>query len=457
MIWLLLSLRRGASRKSALRKCRSRRRRFSFAVACTLLLAWMAITLPSPLWAADEVQVPQTTGNSDPKMVPFDELLTSFVAEQKLPGAAVAVAREGRLVYSRGFGDSDVAARTPVEPDSLFRIASISKPVTAVAILQLAEQGRLNLDERAFDRFQGDDRFAPLGTPDPRTATVTIRQLLRHTGGWDRDVSFDPMFRPIEIARALNVNPPAGPAEIIRYMGGQPLDFAPGERYAYSNYGYCVLGRLIEKISGQPYEVYVKENVLKPLGITRMQLGKTLRDARAAGEVCYYESSEKRGPAVLGPDLGKDVELPYGTWNLEAMDAHGGWIASAVDLVRFSSAFDDAAHRPILNPASIAEMFARPEGLPGHDAAGDPKAFYYSLGWMVRPRPQGGFTAWHTGSLDGTSAILVRRCDGITWAVLFNTRNSAPDKAPARLIDPLMHIAADKVTSWPVGEPLSAQ
>ncbi|MBI3865558.1 MAG: beta-lactamase family protein [Planctomycetia bacterium] len=424
-------------------------------VAMTLQLSSAAVR------AGDDPQPPaatiRTTGTTDSKMAPFDELLTSFVAQHKIPGAAVAVARKGRLVYSRGFGLAEVETDSPVEPTALFRIASISKPVTAIAVLQLVEQGKLGLDERAFDRLQGDERYTPAGSPDPRMATITIRQLLRHTGGWDRDVSFDPMFRPIEISRVLNTEPPAGPAEVIRYMGGMPLDFPPGERYAYSNYGYCVLGRIIERISGIPYDAYVKEHVLKPLGITRMQLGKTLRDGRAEGEVCYYEPGNKRGAAVRGPDLGQEVPLPYGAWNLEAMDAHGGWIASAVDLVRFGSALDDAERSPLLKPASIAEMLARPEGLAGHDAQGKPKPFYYGLGWFVRPHAGGGDNWWHTGSLDGTSTILVRRYDGLTWAVLFNTRNSAPDKAPARLIDPLMHVAAGKIQAWPEGEALAAQ
>ncbi len=420
----------------------------------------LALSCGSARAADDDPQpppaTPPVTGITESQVAPFDDLLTTFIAEHKIPGAAVAVARHGRLVYSRGFGYAVVETQTPVDPSALFRIASISKPVTAIAVLQLVEQGKLGLDERAFDKLRDDATLEPYGTPDLRMATITVRQLLQHTGGWDRDVSFDAMFRPIEIARVLNTNPPAGQADVIRYMGGQPLDFKPGERYAYSNYGYCVLGRLIEKVSGQRYEEFVKEHVLKPLGITRMQLGKTLRDGRAAGEVCYYEADEHRGPAVVGPDLGKDVPLPYGTWHLEAMDAHGGWIASAVDLVRFASAFDDPEHCPILTSAMIAEMFARPEGLAGHDAEGKPKPSYYGLGWSVRPqmnRP--GFTAWHTGSLDGTSTILVRRYDGLAWAILFNTRNSAQEKAPARLIDPLMHVAASKVQVWPAGDALA--
>jgi N-acyl-D-amino-acid deacylase len=436
--------------------------RFSATAWVLLFMATSLIGAPPPLKAGDAPQStkagPIITGKADPNLAPFDEMLSAFVAEQKIPGAAVAVARRGKLVYSRGFGYAEVEKRTPVDPAALFRIASISKPITAIAVLQLVEKGILSLDDRAFDKFRGDPEFKAHGKSDPRMATITIRQLLQHTAGWDREVSFEPMFRPNEIAHALKTTPPASQAQIIRYMGGQPLDFSPGERYAYSNFGYCVLGRIIAKVSGQSYEAYVKQHVLKPLGITRMKLGKTLREGRAEGEVCYYEPNSKHGPAVRGPNRGKEVPLPYGTYNLEAMDAHGGWIASAVDLVRLASAFDDPEHCPILKAATIAEMFARPKGLAGHDAKGQPKPAYYGMGWEVRPvGSQQGFNAWHAGTLDGTSTILVRRFDGLCWAVLFNTRNGGGKKEPVTLIDPLMHVAADKVQNWPEGTAFSTQ
>jgi len=383
-------------------------------------------------------------------MVPFDDLLSAFAAEHKLPGVALAITRNGRLIYARGAGYADVAARSPVEPGSLFRIASISKPITAVAVLQLVEQGKLGLDEPAFERFADDPELCPHGAPDPRLRQMTIRQLLRHTAGWDSALSFDPMFRSVEIARELHAEPPASTALVIRYMSGRPLDFNPGERYAYSNFGYCVLGRLIEKASGQTYEKFVQEHVLAPLGITRMRIGRTLLEDRAEGEVRYYEADDKTEPAVLGSEIGREVLVPYGAWYHESLDSHGGWIASAIDLVRFASAFDDPAHSPLLKVESIAQMFARPEGLAGHDAEGKPTPTYYALGWSVRPEGHPfSPTQWHTGSLPGTSTILVRRHDGLNWAVLINTRNSAPEKAPARLLDPLLHKAADAITDWP--------
>src|SRR5262249_38714238 len=157
--------------------------------------------------------------------------------------------------------------REPVRPRSLFRIASVSKPITSAAVLQLVEQGKLGLDDRVVDLLDVRHNGDPIAPADPRLKRVTIRHLLQHRGGWDRDKSFDPMFRSVRIAREFGTRPPAGPELIIASMWKRPLDFDPGARSCYSNFGYCVLGRVIEKVSGISYEAYVREHILAPLGI----------------------------------------------------------------------------------------------------------------------------------------------------------------------------------------------
>ena len=255
----------------------------------------------------------------------------------------------------RGFGFSDRQKHQPVQPDSLFRIASVTKPFTATAIMQLVERGKLKFDDRAF-AVLGMSRDA---TGDPRLKEITINELLHHTAGWDRDTSFDPMFRSVKIARTFNAPPPANQEQIIRYMLTQPLDFNPGQREAYSNFGYCVLGRVIEKVSGKPYEKYVQQEVLAPLGIHDMRLGRSLPADRADREVIYYNKGT--APSVFASDLGKQVPWQYGGWDIEAMDSHGGWIASAVDLVRFGESFNGNAERKVLDEQVIqANVLALP-------------------------------------------------------------------------------------------------
>ena len=375
----------------------------------------------------------------------FDELLRSFVEQHAVPGAALAVGRAGELLYARSIGFANVDQKLPVEPHSLFRIASISKPITAVAILQQVERGQLTLSDLVWE-------LLGLAEPtDQRWKLVTVRHLLQHTGGWDRSVSFDPMFQSVEFAAEAKVPWPADTREIISAILKRPLDFDPGTQYAYSNFGYCLLGRVLERLPtahGRRYEQIVQNEVFAPVAAFSPRIGRTL--TTSVDEVHYYmpvipgEASVQED-SVFSP--GHKVAPPYGAWHLEAMDAHGGWIASAPDLLRFAMGCDESATVPnskrkafLLRP-TIDEMFAKPTGY-------EPKEpnVWYGYGWSVRTTGSGtGRNTWHMGALDGTSTILVRRSDGLTWAVLFNMRKNAQGEELARLIDPLVHVAADAI------------
>jgi CubicO group peptidase (beta-lactamase class C family) len=368
----------------------------------------------------------------DPASIPsFDEAMETQLKQYGIPGGSLAVAKGGRLVHAKGYGMADVDAKTPVAAESLFRIASISKPITAVAVLKLVQDGKLDLDAKAFELLGVRPEKA-----DARLKDITIRQLLQHTGGWDREQSGDPMFRPFDIAAEAGVASPPGPGSIIRFVTARPLDFDPGARSAYSNFGYCVLGRVLEKVGGEPYEDFVKRTVLAPMGITRMKLGKSLLKDRAEGEVRYYPAGGKQARPVFDSVKETEVPWPYGGFCLEAMDAHGGWLASAVDLVRFASHIEK-----VLDEKTRALMVARPPGLPESPA-------YYACGWMVRPVGKDGKrNTWHAGSLPGTATLLVTRHDGLVWAALFNERSRGEGK-----IDPALHQAADAVAGWPEGD-----
>ena len=220
--------------------------------------------------------------------------MLDFVREQQVVGAALAVTKDRRLVYARGFGLSDRERDQPVEPNALFRIASISKPLTGAAIVQLVQRKRLTLDAKICDVL------GISSTKDDRWQQVTIRQLLHHTGGWDRDKSFDPMFRSVKIAKEFKVSPPAMQETIIRYMAKQPLDFDPGTKFVYSNFGYCLLGRVIEKLARMPYDTYVRREVLQPLGIMRMKLGATLLAQAHSRRGSLLRQQRSHGPSRDG-------------------------------------------------------------------------------------------------------------------------------------------------------------
>jgi CubicO group peptidase (beta-lactamase class C family) len=392
----------------------------------------------------EDTQTPSITGTSVPALQGFDDTITGLMAKWQIPGAALAVVNDGRLVLAHGYGLADVDANQPVQPDSLFRIASLSKTFTAAGILTLVEQGKLDLDAPAFPLIS---QFSPpTGTkPDPRLAKITVRQLLQHTGGWDRDESRDPVFLYRTVAAALGVPSPAGCPDVIRYMMGQPLDFDPGTRYAYSNFGYCVLGRIIEKASGQPYVDFITNQILTPAGITRMREGYSLADRRAEGEVHYYDYPGAPLVPSLFPGTPGQVPNPYGGFSIETMDSFGAWLASPIDLVRFLAALDGRRPPRLLKPETIDMMTARPAPPVWVDTPS-----YYGLGFLVRPL-SGGANWWHNGSLPGTRTFMARFENGWTWAVVFNTRSADSDKFILE-VDQSLSGAGRSVKDWPTND-----
>ncbi|MGI9445818.1 MAG: serine hydrolase [Rubripirellula sp.] len=388
-----------------------------------------------------------TSSEARPPFENYDRSMAMFMEKHRLPGASIAVTNGGKVVFAKGYGYADVAVNEKVHRDSLFRIASISKPITAVAVLQLHERGKLDLDDSAFMLLDMNEVFDDAEEIEKRLRDITIRHLLQHRGGWDRNASFDAMFRSVTFAEKTGADPPADQQAVIHAMLTQPLDFVPGERYAYSNFGYCLLGRVIEKLTGQSYESYVKQNVLDPIGATQMRLGATRLEGRAENEVRYYHPGT--GKSVFQSDLKQMVPHPYGAWNLEAMDSHGGWLASATDLAKFAAAFDNPANCPILSEKSINLMHQRPPGTAGHTHEGIEKPVYYSFGWSNRVVSDGKLNHWHTGSLPGTASILIRRHDGKNFVALMNSRVSPVSEHLGRDMDRLLHQMANQVEAWP--------
>ena len=373
-------------------------------------------------------------------MTSYDQLATTLMEKYQIPGGAIAVARNRKLIFARGYGYANVAAQRPVQPDSAFRIASLSKPMTSAAIMLLVERGRLRLDQRVFDILAYEQPL-PGQTVDPRLASITVRELLEHSGGWNRDTTFDPMFEPLSIAQAAGVPPPAGTQTIIRYMMGKPLQFDPGSDVNYSNYGYALLGRVISRITGDDYGAFVRHDVLNPSGAACMQIGHSFQSQPLPREVSYYDyPGAPLAQSITGD--GQSVPWPDGGFDLEAMDAHGGWVGSTIDYLRFVLSVDGRTTPQILSASSVATMTERPS-IPFW-ANSD---YWYAKGWMIRPS---GTDAnwWHTGSLPGTTTLVVRAWNGFAWVAFFNSRPANSDGFAAELDDG-MWTALSQATSFP--------
>jgi CubicO group peptidase (beta-lactamase class C family) len=331
-----------------------------------------------------------------------------FMGKFNVPGLSLAIARHGQFVYQNAFGFADRDQQERVTARSLFRIASVTKPITSTAIFTLLESGKLRQQDKVFGP-QGllGTQF---GEPpyQPWVEDITIDHLLTHTcGGWDNSYD-DPMF----------ANPEMDHAQLIAWtLENRPLKTAPGTHYAYSNFGYCVLGRVIEHISGRPYADFVREEILARCGVSDMRISGNTLAQRAPEEVLYYDQN------------GMD---PYGM-NVTRMDSHGGWLASPRDLVFFLNHVDGFTSTPnILKPQTIKLM-----------TAGSPVNSGYARGWAVNHVPNW----WHTGSLPGTSTIMVRTASGFCWAALTNTRTTTgPDIGLA--LDNLVWDMVHQVRAW---------
>ncbi|MEM9986691.1 MAG: serine hydrolase, partial [Bacteroidota bacterium] len=363
------------------------------------------------------------TGIPIPGMSHCDQLVNNFLSTYDIPGATFAMAKDGKLVYARGFGEANLAGTELTQPHHLFRIASVSKPITSIAVMKLVEQQRLNLSDPVFGSNGLLAQHPYLGSvsySDTRINQITVQQLLEHTAGWNRNQTCvpsptppypygfntcDPIAFPLHVTQTLGENNPVTEEMHIRFLMERGLDFTPGTQYAYSNIGYLVLGEVIEQVSGLTYEDFLQQEIFEPIGACDFHIGKNLLSEKQEREA-EYQGNGFTNLAIDGS--GQQVPWEYGGFNVEAMSAHGGWIASARDLVRLLTAVDGFATKPdILNASSIQTMTT-----PSAQAA------YYAKGWSVNSVDNW----WHTGAIDGTASLAVRTNGGFTWAIILNQR-----------------------------------
>jgi N-acyl-D-amino-acid deacylase len=338
-------------------------------------------------------------GKAGPGLEPFDAAMLRIMDRHGIPGAALAVAKDGRLVLAKGYGWANVYANKPVQPDTQFGLASLSKSLTAVAILKLVDQGKLDLDDLVFGYLKHIP--PPRGARvDARLRTVTIRQCLDHSGGWDRSVHGDPVNWEPQICRAYRVSPPLSPRQFISFIQTLPLNFKPGTDAKYSNVGYILLGEVIAKASGKAYARYVSEQVLKPMGIKRAGL-HAFDGKYTAGEALRYL------PGTL-------IALP--AMRFPMINAAGGWTASVVEMARFLTNLDGSRGKPVLSDKARQLMLEPPP----KPLKPRPNGTYFGLGWdsvLVKEKTFGYFK---DGSYQGMRTYMKRLPTGVSWVLLYN-------------------------------------
>jgi CubicO group peptidase (beta-lactamase class C family) len=330
-------------------------------------------------------------------------------------GLAVAVVRDGDLAWYHGHGLADVAARTPITQDTVFRIASLTKTFTAIAVMQLSEQGLVDLDAPANDYL----RTFRLVPAKPSLSPATVRHLLTHTAGvgyWRR---LSDLLQP-----GVGSGDRAGRSGALPlaqyYRRGLPVEIEPGTKWVYSNHGYAALGQIVEDVSGQPLDRYLRERIFDPLGMEHTDL---IRSERVKPYLATGYVLRSRG---LKPVADREVPTPGG----------GGIYATTADIARYVAALLRMAangNGSVLRPETVATMF-RPHFQPDPRVPGMGLAF--ELG-----REGGQRTVGKTGILSGFhSAMAMAPEEGIGVIVFSNTGGLDGRGAPTPLATMLLRL-----------------
>ncbi len=385
---------------------------------------------------------PQPTGPQVPQLASLDTFMRTTLLDRRVPGASLAVAKDGRLVFARGYGYADAENSEPFQPDSLCRVASMSKTITAAAVMKLIEEGKFGLNTRIFGLLNLEPPNYPGAVFDPRWTNITIRHLLTHTGGWDEDNGpnplggrgFTPNSWPDHIRRDLGLETQPTPLDLVRWMMGRPLQFTPGTTRSYADFGFDTAGVLIARASGRPYDTVVRE-LFAGAGITRLRVGTDTRAERAPGEVVYHLHPNMLPGSGALPSFEPrpfDGDLPY-AWPVSLYVAAGGWVMSAIDYVRFAAAIDGQPSYPdILGTNSVVTMINQ------------------QLGWLNGSSLGSGL--WFAlGADTGNHSVVMRRSNGVLFVYVQNA--NWPD---SNMVFETLPGVMDGIRQWPAHDLFAA-
>jgi CubicO group peptidase (beta-lactamase class C family) len=309
-----------------------------------------------------------------------DDLVRNEMQRHPIPGLALEIVQNGKPAKIAGYGVANLEWHVAVTPETVFEIGSVTKQFTAAAILLLAQEGKLSVDDK-LSRYLKD-------TPE-RWTNITLRHLLTHTSGLKNYTG----LAGFELTRHLTQ------AQFIRGIGSEPLDFQPGAKWSYCNTGFNLLGDVIENVSGQGYWQFMHERIFGPLGMS----STTHRDPRAIipSRAGGYETNR------AGHYVNRDYDLTD-------IFSAGAIVSTVLDLAKWNAALDDHS---LLTAATEQEMWT-PVRL------NNGKTHAYGFGWFLDPL-QGWQNIGHSGSTSGFSASLQRfPQDGLAVIVLTNSDES---------------------------------
>lgn len=412
------------------------------------------------------------SGECPPELEPLDSLIRSYLAEEGVRGGAVAIVKDGRCVFARGYGHADLVTKVPVEPTTPFPIDGVSKTLTAAALVKLAEEGKVDLSGEFFEQMQTE----PIANKDDlpaesRWVDARVIQLLKEPGRFRRD----PFFEKYDISREFRKDF----GDRIRSMAdAQAVDTDEELSYDIDDVQYLLLGRMIAKMGGGKYEDYVKTAITGPLGMEQAKVSIYVRPEeekekkdkpvsppnprdRAKRKAEEEKKPKKKTPpkfagiAQVQFEAGRDYEP-----NSLMLDAAGGWVASVIDLAKFARSLEDPENCPILNADSVDRLFApiSADEIPPADSeeveAEEAEvrrrvgSQYFTSGWTI-DRPEAGKPAYTSPRFvhSGPAAIA---SDGRLHIVFLLTTGFSASRSggePPLLVE--LAEAIKQVEKWP--------
>ena len=401
----------------ARRKLRKKRIFILILIPCLIIAAVVAIFTRT----AEEKQVAEkenvtsgihlndtlTNSMSDsPQLEDMENKIKRYLLRWEINGAQIAVTRHDSLLYVKGFGWADMEKKQEMQPSNIMRLASVSKLLTAVGVMRLAEVGTLKLSDHVFGPkgILNDTAFTN-AIKDQRYLDITVEQLLRHKAGFTTGAG-DPMFSTRYIMMQNRLTTPPDNNTLMKILLKRRLGFTPGTAKRYSNVGYTLLSMIIEKKTHMSYEDYMRRFVFEPAGCYDFHIAGSYEKDRRKNEVKYYMHKGSE-PVYEYNNSGRMVEKCYGENDIPNLKGAGAWCASAAELSRLVASIDLLPGvKDILSKKSVEFMTRE---MPDHD---------FSIGWNFCPKGR----PWiRTGSLSGTSALVLRYPDGECWILITNT------------------------------------
>ncbi len=325
--------------------------------------------------------------NGDPKI---DNMIYAHMVKHDVPGVSLAISKDESLVYKAAYGFADVSSEERVTSDHMFRLASMSKQHTAIAIMKLCEEGKLSLSDYVFGKDAILGKMLGDEIKDARARFITVQQLLEHTSGY----SVDNIFGGLSRYSGMSLKD-----RMVYLLKNESMANEPGTVHSYNNFGFSALGLVVEAVSGKEFETYLKEEIYSQSKdpITNIRGGKNEPTDRFKNEVMYYGQGGKNA---------------YGN-NVEVGIAAGGIIATAPDLMKLMNLVDYGTKVPDMLKKETLDVMYTPCSVRNR----------YAKGWRVNYPNIPSWAAYHGGTLAGVCPIWARGDNNVNGVILCNSRS----------------------------------